>query len=411
MAYADEFDRLSRALAALVEVRDGPLDEIGVQAALTARRSLLTLVESQLAEAAPIAPDLLRDDLQTLAQRPVAALRALLHRYPRPPAELSPLDLAGAPQATLTGRRWLDVARAADLAEVEWHAGGPDLSRDQLPVVIRDAAHLTKTVATLDADLRGRGDETGTTDLLAPLQRAPTAELALAAAQALATEPATDAPRPHRGRRPAPRPLPVQTMNDLVPALRRLQLLLAGTPALSYPHAQALAVTLGRVCLAVARSDPAGHADYEATARTLTQAANGPRDAALLAPPDPRPALQAGEIHRLIKRNLTIPAELVQDVAREAQASIRALTDTAQRHLRHADWVIRTPDETARLGWEPWHGIGPTPRLVGAARDSLKYQSAVKFQRPIEGAERNSSRASVCRRRQPTIAAGGTGAR
>ena len=248
MTYADELDHLTRAVAALVEKPEQPLDDLGVQTALSSRKALLGLLTVQMAEAAPLDRALTTPDLARLAEHPVAAFIGTLREYPRPHGEIAPSVLYSQPQETPAGALWLEIGRHSTIAQAEWQGTGQPLTDEQAWVVVSDAAALAGALARLDEDLSAAAQKTGCGDLVQALAPPAPLRLAIAASEVKHLAGAgTMTPTPDRWRTSEPRIHPVSRDADVPRALEALSALLRNARVLKPEHVQQIAISLARV--------------------------------------------------------------------------------------------------------------------------------------------------------------------
>jgi hypothetical protein len=363
VTYADEFDRLTRAVAALVEAPEQSLDEAGVQAALSSRKALLGLLTVQMAEAAPLDRSVTKPDLVSLAEHPVAALIGTLREYPRPHGEIAPSVLYSQPQETPAGALWLGVGRHSTLAQAEWQGTGQPLTDEQAWSVVSDAAALAGALARLDDDLRTAAQKAGCGDLVQALVRPAPPRLALAAGQVQNLAGAgARAAIPDRWRMPESRIHPVARDSDVPRALDALTALLRKARVLSPEHVQQIAISLARVELRI---------HYGTTtdlARDLAMVTRTPRRAACPFRGDRRPLLQAGELNRWGSKP-PLPAAARRSVAEKPLLEcVAGLHSVVRRQLQSGNWLVPDPDPDAQHPWRRWTHALDEPEILVALR-------------------------------------------
>jgi hypothetical protein len=371
VTYADELDRVTRAVAALVENPAQPLDEPGVQAALSSRKALLGLLGVQMAEAAPLDRSLTKPDLQRLAEHPVAAFIGTLREYPRPHGEIAPSVLYSQPQETSTGALWLEVGRRSTLAQSEWQGTGKPLTDEQAWSVVSDSAALAGALACLDEDLGAAARKAGCGDLVETLASRAPLHLALAASEVRhLAGPETTTVTPDRWRGAEARIHPAARGSDVPRALEALSALLRQARVLKPEHVQQIAISLARVELR------AHHGVSTDLARELAAVAGTSRRTACPFHGDRRPLLQAAELNRWASTP-SVPSAATNGLSeRPILDCVAGLYSAVRRQLQSGNWLVPDPDPDARLAWRRWTHASEEPEILAALRVAAERNPA-----------------------------------
>jgi hypothetical protein len=370
MTYQDELDHLVRAVATLVEKPEKPLDELGVQAALSSRKALLGLLTVQMAEAAPLDRSATKPDLQRLAEHPVAAFIGALREYPRPHGEIAPSVLYSRPQETPAGALWLEVGRRSTLAQAEWQGTGQPLTDEQAWSTVGDAAALAGALARLDEDLRAAAQKAGCDDLVQALAPPAALRLVIAASEVRGLAgPGTRTTTPDRWRTPEPRIHPVVRDSDVPGALEALTALLRNARVLKPEHVQQITITLARLELRLHRGITTD------LARELAVAAQTPRRAACPFHGDRRPLLQAAELNRWATGSGPGPVATI-GVDGLLSRCVIALHAAVQRQLQLGHWLVPNQDPGRQTAWRTWDHSQPTPQMLTALKSAVAAVSA-----------------------------------
>jgi len=257
-AYRDYLARTARSLYAAARTEQTlVLDDVDL--ALSGRRALLDLLVAVHADVTGLAPSntipLRAFDIEA---HPVEALGRALRRYPRPPGDLAPTDVALAQPAGPCGAAWQHVARNAAVAHHAWTAGvGQQPDYDEQWTAIADVASLADTLTRLDVGLVVvTATDPGRRPLTSCLRGGLSQALGVAARESLrlaARGPLPDS-GPDRIPLPALRVLPVRTPADLPAAQEQLNALLQHGGLLRPERFPALAAMHARACLLLAES-------------------------------------------------------------------------------------------------------------------------------------------------------------